>query len=86
MVEQSVLIKNKTGLHARPASLFVQAANRFKSRITVRKGDAEIDAKSMLSVLSLGAAKGVEITLVADGEDEREALAHLTSLLETLEE
>lgn len=86
MVEQSVLIKNKTGLHARPASLFVQAANRFKSRITIRKGDAEIDAKSMLSVLSLGAAKGVEITLVADGEDEREALTQLSSLLETLEE
>lgn len=86
MVEQTFVIKNETGLHARPASLFVQKAAKYKSVIKIKKDGKEANAKSIISVLSLGAGKGSEIIISADGEDEQEAVDGLVELLDNLEE
>jgi phosphotransferase system HPr (HPr) family protein len=83
---QNYLIKNKTGLHARPASLFVRKASQYKCDVRLRKDDHEVDAKSMISVLTLGAARGSEITLILDGEDESLAMTELVGLLDTFED
>ncbi len=81
--EATVQLKNKVGLHARPASLFVQTAKKFRSKIIVRKDDKEADAKSILGVLSLGAECGHWITIVAEGDDAEEAIQALASLVES---
>lgn len=86
MVEKSFEIKNETGLHARPASLFVQKAAKYKSSIKLLKDGKEANAKSIISVLSLGASKGSEIKIMATGEDEQEAVNGLVELLDNLEE
>ena len=86
MVEKLFVVKNETGLHARPASLFVQKAAKYKSTIKVKKDGKEANAKSIISVLSLGASFGSEITIIADGPDAEEAVAGLVELLDTLEE
>lgn len=82
MIERSVLVTNATGLHARPAALFVQAAAKFASKIRVANGAREVDAKSILGVLSLGAGSGCAVTLKADGPDAEAAIAHLVGLVE----
>ncbi|RLG50173.1 MAG: phosphocarrier protein HPr [Thermoproteota archaeon] len=81
-VETTVKLLNKVGLHARPASLFVQTARKFKSQIKVKKDGNEADAKSILGVLSLGAEYGHTITITADGPDAEEAVNTLVSLIE----
>jgi phosphocarrier protein HPr len=81
--EISLAIRNKVGLHARPAALFVQEANKYKTEITVRNGDTTANAKSILSVLTLGADQGCTIVVRADGEDAAQALAALKTLVET---
>ena len=86
MVEKLFVVKNETGLHARPASLFVQKAAKYKSTIKVKKDGKEANAKSIISVLSLGASFGSEITIIADGPDAEEAVASLVELLDNLEE
>ena len=86
MVEKNFVVKNETGLHARPASLFVQKAAKFKSTINIKKDGKEGNAKSIISVLSLGASNGSEITISCTGEDEQEALNALIDLLDNLEE
>ena len=86
MVEKLFVVKNETGLHARPASLFVQKAAKYKSTIKVKKDGKEANAKSIISVLSLGASFGSEITIIADGPDAAEAVAGLVELLANLEE
>ncbi|PWL40592.1 HPr family phosphocarrier protein [Christensenella sp. MSJ-20] len=86
MVEKLFVVKNETGLHARPASLFVQKAAKYKSTIKVKKDGKEANAKSIISVLSLGASFGSEITIIADGPDAEEAVAGLVELLDNLEE
>ncbi len=73
-------IRNAVGLHARPASLFVQEANKFSSDITVILGDAQGDAKSILDLLLLGASQGATITVRAEGPDAESALQALQSL------
>lgn len=83
MMKKSIVIGNKTGLHARPAAQFVQLATKFKSRIRVSKADREVDAKSIINVLSLGVGKGTEITLKAEGEDEQNAIGALAALIRT---
>ena len=82
MMTQDVTIKNSVGLHARPATFFIQKANSYKSSIWVEKDDRSVNAKSLLGVLSLGIVNGMTITLVADGPDEREALDGLKELIE----
>ena len=74
MYTQEITINNEVGLHARPATFFIQKANEFKSGIWVEKEDRRVNAKSLLGVLSLGIVKGTNITLIADGADEDDAL------------
>ena len=80
MPEVKFEIKNEVGLHARPAALFVQAANKFQSIITVKNGDLSANAKSILHILTLGAGQGTMITVIAEGEDADQALKALTEL------
>ena len=82
MFTQVITINNEVGLHARPATFFIQRANEFKSGIWVEKDDRRVNAKSLLGVLSLGIVKGTSITLIADGSDEKEAIASLVELVE----
>lgn len=83
MTSVNVTIQNNVGLHARPATFFIQKANTYKSSIWVEKDDRRVNAKSLLGVLSLGIVKGMTITLIADGADESEALKGLTELINT---
>ena len=83
MISRSVTIQNSVGLHARPATFFVQKANCYKSSIWVEKEDCRVNAKSLLGVLSLGISKGTEITLIADGQDEIDAVDALTALVDS---
>lgn len=82
MISRSVTIQNNHGLHARPATFFIQKANSYKSSIWVEKEDCRVNAKSLLGVLSLGIVKGTTITLIADGADEVEAVDGLVALIE----
>jgi phosphotransferase system HPr (HPr) family protein len=81
METQKVTIKNKTGIHARPASIFVKAAAGFKSEITINKGTSKASAKSLINILALGLAKGSELEITASGEDEKEAVNTLVDLI-----
>ena len=81
MVTRDVTIKNNVGLHARPATFFIQKANSFKASIWVEKDDRRVNAKSLLGVLSLGVVKDMTVTLIADGPDEDEALEGLGDLI-----
>ncbi len=81
MISRGVTISNSVGLHARPATFFVQRANSFKSSIWVEKEDCRVNAKSLLGVLSLGISKGTVITLIADGVDENAAIDGLAELI-----
>ena len=81
MYVKDVLVQNQVGLHARPATFFIQKANEFKSGIWVEKEDRRVNAKSLLGVLSLGIVKGTTITLIADGADEKEAVNALVELV-----
>ena len=81
MVSKEVVINNQVGLHARPATFFIQKANEFKSSIWIEKDERRVNAKSLLGVLSLGIVKGTPITIIADGSDEEEAVAALTALI-----
>ena len=78
---KNVIVNNQVGLHARPATFFIQKANEFKCTIWVEKEERKINAKSLLGVLSLGVTKGTEITLIADGADEEQALLALEDLI-----
>jgi len=82
MQEITLVIRNKVGLHARPAALFVQTANRFKSKVVAIKDGREANAKSILSILTLGAEQGAVVTVRAEGEDEVEAVQALKELVE----
>lgn len=83
MRSEKVTILNETGLHARPASIFVNTAAKFKSDLTIQKGEKQVNAKSILAVLSLGVTKGTEITISAQGEDEDEAVCRLVELIQS---
>jgi len=82
LISRDIEIKNKLGLHARAAAKLVHTAARFKSDIKVRKGDEEVDGKSILGILLLAAGRGSVVTIRADGEDEREALDAVEKLID----
>jgi phosphotransferase system HPr (HPr) family protein len=82
LVEKKVQITNRLGLHARPAAMVVQKANKFKSEITLQKEDLEVNAKSILSVMALAAEVGSIVTIKAQGEDEAEAVEELAKFFE----
>lgn len=83
MKSREVVITNASGLHARPATFFIQKANCYKSSIWVEKDDRKVNAKSLLGVLSLGIAKGMTVNLIAEGQDEDTALAGLAALIDS---
>jgi len=81
VVEKKLVIKNKSGLHARPAALFVQVANKFESDITVIKGKEKANGKSIMGILMLAAGRNTPVTLVADGPDAEDAVKELSRIL-----
>lgn len=81
-LQKQLVIRKKNGLHARPATLFVQLANTFNSSVRVKSNEEVVDGKSIISILSLGVNKGAKISLIAEGEDAKEAIAKLQSFLE----
>ena len=83
MITKEVVINNQVGLHARPATFFIQKANEFKSSIWVEKEERRVNAKSLLGVLSLGLVKGTTINIIADGADEDAAIATLAELIDS---
>jgi phosphocarrier protein HPr len=81
LVKKKITVKNNQGLHARPAALFVQVANRFDSRVTVSRDNEEVDGKSIMGILMLGAEKGSVIVIQADGSDAQQAIAELEKII-----
>ena len=83
MYVKDVLVQNQVGLHARPATFFIQKANEVKSSVWVEKEERRANAKSLLGVLSLGIVGGTNIRIIADGVDEQEAVDGLVALVES---
>lgn len=83
MYLKTVLVDNQVGLHARPATFFIQKANEFKSSIWIEKDDRKVNAKSLLGVLSLGITRGTSVDIGAEGPDEEAAVEALKNLIET---
>ena len=83
MFVKDVVVQNQVGLHARPATFFIQKANEFKSSIWVEKEERRVNAKSLLGVLSLGIVGGTAIRIIADGSDEQQAVEGLVALVES---
>jgi phosphotransferase system HPr (HPr) family protein len=81
VVEKTVVIKNKQGLHARPAALFVQIANKFDSDVIVSKGKAKVNGKSIMGIMMLEAGSGSKVTITTKGEDAQQAITELENLL-----
>ncbi len=81
MCIKDVVVQNQVGLHARPATFFIQKANEFKSSIWIEKEERRVNAKSLLGVLSLGILGGTSIKIIADGSDENEAVDALVKLV-----
>jgi phosphotransferase system HPr (HPr) family protein len=81
LIQKKVMVKNKQGLHARPAALFVQIANKFDSRITVRHDNEEVNGKSIMGILTLGAERNTWIELEAEGEDAQSAMDELERII-----
>ena len=81
VIERTVIIKNKQGLHARPAALFVQVANKFDSDVTISKGKTKVNGKSIMGIMMLEAGKGSKVTITTRGEDAQAAMAELENLL-----
>ena len=85
MQSNTIVVKNKTGLHARPAAEFVKEAAKFKSAVSIEFKDKKINAKSIVHLLSAGIAAGSSIVLSAEGEDEQQAVETLSEVIEKLE-
>ncbi len=81
MFFKDVQVENQVGLHARPATFFIQKANEYKSTIWVEKEERRVNAKSLLGVLSLGIVGGTTIRIIADGSDEQQAVEGLVKLI-----
>lgn len=82
MYDKKVTVQNQVGLHARPATFFIQKANEYKSTVWVERDERRVNSKSLLGVLSLGIVGGTEIRVIADGPDEKEAVEVLTKMIE----
>ena len=80
-IEKNIIIKCKQGLHARPAAVFVQIANKYQASVTVRKAGEEVSGKSIMGMLMLGADRGSEIVMMVDGEDGEQMFAELEAYL-----
>ena len=82
MYDKKVTVQNQVGLHARPATFFIQKANEFKSTVWVERDERRVNSKSLLGVLSLGIVGGTDIRVIADGPDEKEAVEVLIKMVE----
>ena len=82
MTEKIIIVKNRAGIHARPAAMIVQTAGQYSSQIFFKKDHEEINAKSIMGVITLGAAYNSEITITAEGEDEQNAVEAIARLFE----
>jgi phosphocarrier protein len=83
MTEKLVTVINRAGIHARPSALLVQTTKNFKSNIYIEKGTDRINAKSIMGIITLGAAYGTELKIIAEGEDEKTAVDTIAKLFET---
>ena len=83
MVSKEIVVQNQVGLHARPATFFIQKANEFTSSIWISSEERKVNAKSLLGVLSLGVTRGTSVTLTAEGADEEAAVNELANLIAT---
>ena len=83
MYSKDVMVQNQVGLHARPATFFIQKANEFRSSIWIEKEEQRVNAKSLLGILSLGIIGGTQIKIIADGADEQAAVNALVELVES---
>ena len=83
MIQKTIVVKNKSGLHARPAAQFVKIANKYKSDIEIEKQGMKVNAKSIMGVMSLAVSPGTEIAIYAKGKDEAEAMEELVALIES---
>lgn len=83
MTEKNITITNDVGLHARAATLFIKKANDYKSSVWIESEGRQINAKSLLGVLSLGIIQNTEVKIIADGADETEAISGLTELIDS---
>ena len=81
MTQETVTIENKTGIHARPASVFVQTATKFKSKIQIGAKGKKVEAKSILMLMSMGLVQGTQMNIIAEGEDEADAVKALADLV-----
>lgn len=81
MYLKEIVVQNQVGLHARPATFFIQKANEYKSSVWIEKDERRVNAKSLLGVLSLGITKGINVTVMAEGPDEEEAVSELVGLI-----
>ena len=81
MYLKEIVVQNQVGLHARPATFFIQKANEYKSSVWIEKDERRVNAKSLLGVLSLGITRGINITVMAEGPDEEEAVTDLIELI-----
>jgi phosphocarrier protein HPr len=86
VLSKAVMVRNKQGLHARPAALFVQVANKFDARVTVTYNEEKVNGKSIMGILMLGAEQGTEIIIETDGKDAETALAELEKVISHEEE
>lgn len=85
VIKKKIIVKNKQGLHARPAAMFVQVANKFDSRVIVRRDEEEVNGKSIMGILMLGAEKGSQIILEVDGDDAESAILELEKIISSEE-
>ena len=83
MTEQEFKVQNRLGLHARPAAVFVQTTSKFKSSVKVRRGEQEVDGKSIMGLMMLAAEEGAELTIVVNGPDEQDVIQALGALFST---
>lgn len=83
MYVKEVKVQNQVGLHARPATFFIQKANEYRCSVWIEKEERRVNAKSLLGVLSLGIVGGTTIKIIAEGQDEEEAVDGLTKLIES---
>lgn len=81
LIRKKLVVKNKQGLHARPAALFVQVANKFNSNITLSRGEEEVNGKSIMGILTLGVEKGSQIVIEAEGDDAKMAISELEKIV-----
>ncbi len=86
LIKKKIIVKNKQGLHARPAALFVQIANKFDARITVSRDEEEVNGKSIMGILMLGAEKGSAIIIEAEGDDAHVAMTELERIVTSEED